>query len=264
LYKPKKFTLGKKPVSILKLIPNIVTILGLCIGFSAIRFALDSKWELAVLFIIIAAVIDGIDGTIAKILNATSSFGAELDSLCDFVNFGITPVLITYLWIFNDYSIKVISWGAVLLFSVCTVLRLARFNTLASSASEDKALSKFIIGVPSPAGAMLALFPIAFEFHLSEYTGFSFHSHPFIIAFYQSIVGILMASRLPTYYLKNISVQPHNLWFTFIILGIIVISVFLYPWISLPFIGLVYVCSFPFSYISWKKLIAQTSSNNLS
>ncbi len=252
--KNRRISFNNRPVSLLKLIPNIITIVGLCVGMSAIRFAIDAKWEQAVMCIIIASIIDAIDGKIARLLNSTSTFGAELDSLCDAINFGIAPVLVTYFWTFNDYSLKVISWATVLLFSVCAVLRLARFNTMAISATEDKILSGFFVGIPAPAGAILALIPLIHEFNLQEYTNFSFMPHPLIIAIYQSFIGFLMASKLPTFSIKNIAVEPKNLWLWLIFSGIIVISVFLYTWIVLPLIALIYMGSLPFSYLSYRKL----------
>ena len=259
--KNRRINFRNRPVTFLKLIPNIITIIGLCTGFSAIRFALDSKWEFAVLCTIFASILDGLDGKIARLLNSTSTFGAELDSLCDAINFGVAPVLVTYLWTFNDYSIKVVSWATVLLFTVCMVLRLARFNTMAISASEDKILSGFFIGIPAPAGAILALAPLIHEFYLKEYTNFSFMPHPLIIAVYQCIIGFLMASKLPTYSIKNLSVDPKNLWLWLILSGIAVISIFLYTWVLLPLIALLYIFSLPFSYLSYKKL---RDSTNLS
>lgn len=252
----KKFIWQNKPVSVLKLIPNILTIVGLCIGFSSVRFALDAKWEQAVLCIIVAAIVDGIDGKVARLLNATSVFGAELDSLCDFINFGVAPVLVTYLWLFNEYSIKLISWGSILFFSTCMALRLARFNTMAISVQENKALRGFFVGIPAPAGGILALLPLICEFDLSEYLGFSFRSHPLFLALYQSVIAILMASRIPTISLKDISVLPHNLWLLMLSTAIIVIALFLYTWIILPIFAVLYLCSFPFSYLSVKKISA--------
>lgn len=259
--KSKRFIWQNKPVSVLKLIPNIITMVGLCIGFSAVRFALDAKWEQAVLCTIVAAIVDAIDGKLARFLNATSVFGAELDSLCDFINFGTAPVLVTYLWIFNDYSIKLISWGSILFFAVCMALRLARFNTMSISAQENKALRGFFVGIPAPAGGILALLPLICEFDLSEYIGFSFRSHPMFLAFYQSIVAILMASRIPTISLKDISVSPHNLWLLMLCTALIVISLFLYTWIILPIFGVLYLCSLPFTYLSAKKISASFVKN---
>jgi CDP-diacylglycerol--serine O-phosphatidyltransferase len=143
LKKPRRIL---KPVPIAKLIPNILTLIGLVVGVSSIRFALDSRWEMAVYCVVIATVIDGLDGKIARMLNATSHFGAELDSLCDFVNFGVCPALLTYLWSFQQYEFKVISWAAMMIFVVCMGIRLARFNTMALNPAETKQSKCFLPG----------------------------------------------------------------------------------------------------------------------
>jgi CDP-diacylglycerol--serine O-phosphatidyltransferase len=252
----RKIKWSNQPVSFLKIVPNLLTISGLCIGFSAIRFAMDQKWEIAALCVVIASLIDGIDGKVARLLNASSTFGAELDSLCDFVNFGITPVIITYLWIFNDYSIKVFSWSVVLFFTICTSIRLARFNTMAISANEDRIFSNYFIGIPAPAGALLALLPLINEFEIKEYTSFSFHSHPFIIGIYQCIIGVLMASRIPTISLKKVTINPKYISLILGLSGAFVISMILLTWIVIPILAIIYIFSIPFSYYSAKKLIS--------
>lgn len=249
----KKFKWQKQPVNFLKLIPNILTISALCIGCTSIRFALDAKWEQAAFCIVIAAILDGIDGRVARFLNATSTFGAELDSLCDFINFGLSPVLITYLWIFNQYSIKLISWGVVLFFATATALRLARFNTMAFSPLEDKTFSKFNIGIPSPAGALLAILPLINELEMKDYTGFSFHAHPLMIGLYQSIVAFLMVSTVPTFSPKNISIQPKRMGIVLIFVAANLIMIFLHTWVMLPIYGLIYLLSIPYSYRQWKE-----------
>jgi CDP-diacylglycerol--serine O-phosphatidyltransferase len=123
LKKPRRLL---EPVPITKLIPNILTLIGLVIGVSSVRFALDSKWEMAVYCVLIATIIDGLDGKIARMLNATSHFGAELDSLCDFVNFGLCPALLIYLWSFQQYEYKVISWASIMFFIVCMGIKARR------------------------------------------------------------------------------------------------------------------------------------------
>jgi CDP-diacylglycerol--serine O-phosphatidyltransferase len=253
--KIKKFRLNSEPISFVKIIPNILTIMGLCVGFSSIRFAIDAKWEAAAFCVLVAAFIDGIDGKIARLLNASSRFGAELDSLCDFANFGIAPVMITYLWIFDDYSIKVFSWSIVLFFTICTSIRLARFNTMALNSSEDKIYSNFFIGIPAPAGAILAILPLIHEFEIKEYTGFTFHSHPVIIGIYQCIVAILMASRLPTYSLKKLKIEPKYVSSILGLFGALLITLILLTWIVVPIIALIYVLSMPLSYIKAQKLL---------
>ena len=134
--------LPTKPVPFTRLLPNIVTLIGLIIGVSSIRFALDSRWETAVYCTLIATIIDGVDGRVARMFNATSHFGAELDSLCDFVNFGLCPAILLYLWSFQQYEYKVISWASIMLFVVCMAIRLARFNTALVAPKDGRFLSK--------------------------------------------------------------------------------------------------------------------------
>lgn len=125
-------------IPLYKLMPNIVTILGLCIGITSIRYALDGKWTMAVGLIVIAAILDGIDGRLARLLNSTSKFGAELDSLVDVINFGVAPALINYLWILHEIPYKGVGWAVVLIYSACSTIRLARFNSNLDDAESKK------------------------------------------------------------------------------------------------------------------------------
>ena len=260
--KTKKHKIKKGPVSLLKLVPNIITLIGLCIGLGAIRFALDEKWENAVLCTIVAACIDGVDGKIARLLNASSIFGAELDSLSDFINFGITPVLVTYLWIYDDYGIKVVSWSAVMMFTICTALRLARFNTMTMSDKENKIMNNYFVGVPAPIAAILALIPLINEFDLKYLTGFSFRAHSLFIAFYQFGLAILLASKIPTYSIKNVSIEPKNLLILFIALTVSTIALFLYTWLIIPIFAIIYLITIMHSYNSYYKITKNLNGNS--
>lgn len=256
-----KIKWDKGKISLVRLIPNILTISGLCIGLSAIRFAVAEKWELSIVCIVIASFIDGIDGRIARLLDSASTFGAELDSLCDFVNFGIVPVLVTYLWIFDDYGIKVFSWSVVLFYAVCTSIRLARFNTMAITKVEDKVYNNFFIGIPAPAGALLALLPLINELDMKYTTGFSFQSHPFIIGIYHCTIGLLMASRIPTYSFKKITISPKDFALILAVSAILVITLFLFPWFMLPILGVAYIASIPFSYRAAQKMLDMSTQD---
>ena len=140
----------------------MVTIAGLCCGLSAMRFAIDGRFETAVTLLVASAVIDGMDGRIARLLNSTSTFGAHLDSLSDFVCFGVSPAIVLYMW--KLYTLRGIGWAMVLFFAVCCVLRLARFNTNLDDELVEPWQKKFFTGVPAPAGAMLALMPLVASF----------------------------------------------------------------------------------------------------
>lgn len=237
----------KKPIPFTKLLPNIVTLVGLIIGVSSIRFALDSAWEKAVYCILIATIIDGLDGRVARMLNATSHFGAELDSLCDFINFGFCPAMLVYLWSFQQYEYKVISWSAIMFFVVCMAIRLARFNTaIVETNEEQKEDSRFFIGVPAPCGAILALTPIILDFEVTAMISeFNIRNHTLFINLYIIIIALLLASRFPTISLKKIQITPEYLSFSMIISAIVIILAVIYPWYALPSAAIMYIISIP-------------------
>lgn len=252
--KAKKSRWKKGPVSLIKLIPSFITLIGLCIGLSSIRFSFDEKWENAVLCILIAALFDSLDGRIARLLKASSTFGAELDSLADFLNFGLAPVLVTYLWILDDCKVKVVSWGAVMFFAICASIRLARFNSMALDINLNQSiLKKYFIGVPSPIAAILALLPLINEFDLIEYTNFSFRNHGYTIAIYQTIIALLMASSIPTFAFKDLKIERKNLLLLVIGFSVLSIIIYIYTWLVVPALAFIYLLFLPISYISWKR-----------
>lgn len=236
-----------KPVPFTKLLPNVVTLVGLIIGVSSIRFALDSAWEKAVYCILIATVIDGLDGRVARMLNATSHFGAELDSLCDFINFGLCPAMLLYLWSFQQYEYKVISWASIMLFVVCMAIRLARFNTaIVETDKKTKEDPRFFTGVPAPCGAILALIPMILDFDVTAMVSeFSVRNYTLCINLYIVIIALLLASRLPTVSLKNIQIRPEYLSLSMIISAIVIIVAVIYPWYTLPSAAIIYILSIP-------------------
>jgi CDP-diacylglycerol---serine O-phosphatidyltransferase len=236
-----------KPVPFTKLFPNVVTLVGLIIGVSSIRFALDSAWEKAVYCILIATVIDGLDGRVARMLNATSHFGAELDSLCDFINFGLCPALLIYLWSFQQYEHKVMSWASVMLFIVCMAIRLARFNTAIVETDEKaKNNSKFFVGVPAPSGAILALIPMVLDFEITNFLPeVNVRNYTLCINIYIIIIGLLLASRFPTISLKRINVRPEYLSLSMILSSVVAIVAVIYPWYLLPIAAIMYLLSIP-------------------
>lgn len=243
----------RKPVSLVKMVPNIVTLFGLTVGVSSIKFALDGKWELAVLAVLGGGVLDGLDGRIARILNATSPFGKELDSLCDFANFGVAPSVIIYLWSVGSEEFKPISWACMLLFIVCSAVRLARFNI---TSAESEPLSKnFSIGVPAPAAAMLALTPIILDFEIGPKLDVVFRGHAFFINIYIACVSFLMAGRVPTFILKNLTIKPEYLSLFMIISALIIISLIIYTWYFLTLVSFLYIMSIPLSAFSAKRKI---------
>ncbi len=154
--RPLGFARGQVPVRVL--IPNIFTLVGLCAGLTAIRMGIEHRWDLAVAALVFAAFLDGIDGRVARLLKASSRFGAELDSLADFVNFGVAPAIIMFNWALED--LRSLGWIAVLVFAVCSALRLARFNVSLDQTDQPAWKSAFFVGVPAPAGAIILLLPI--------------------------------------------------------------------------------------------------------
>lgn len=243
-----------RSVPITKLIPNFVTLIGLVVGVSSIRLALDSKWELSVYCIIAAAIIDGIDGRIARMLNASTPFGAELDSLCDMINFGLCPAIIIYLWSFQQYEFRVISWAANLLFIVCMAIRLARFNTTIND--ESNILAKhFFTGVNAPCGALLALLPMIIDFSVSKLVHFTFRDHTLLINFYILFVALLLPSKLSTLSSKNFSISPKFLYLSMMVAAIVIVFTFIYTWYALTLLGVLYLLSIPYTeYLSRKML----------
>jgi len=228
------------------ILPNLLTIIGVCLGISSIKFAIDANYSLAVIFIVFASILDALDGRIARLIKGTTEFGKELDSLTDFVSFGIAPAFILYFWELKNYG--KIGWAITLIFSVCCVLRLARFNL--TKISEDAEWKQnYFEGVPSPAGAGLALLPLVYE--LSELK-FSIDLKN-LIPVYIVIVALLLISKIPTYSLKKIKISSELSIFLLFGIVVIFISLTFFTFESLLVIGGIYLLSIPLSLYSYKK-----------
>jgi CDP-diacylglycerol---serine O-phosphatidyltransferase len=217
------------------LIPNLVTLLGLCAGLTAIRYALDDRFEIAAALIVLAALIDGMDGLLARKLNAASSFGAELDSLSDFVCFGVAPGIVV--WHFALSSLPGIGWLCVLVFSLCCCLRLARFN-VSRDAPPPPGRAHFV-GVPAPAGAMLGLFPVFLA--LSGLTRTA--DWPLLVAPWIAFVGLLMISRLPTLSPKGLRVARRNAPVVFVGVAVFAGLLVMRPWAVLAICCALYIAA---------------------
>jgi CDP-diacylglycerol--serine O-phosphatidyltransferase len=227
------------------LLPNILTLAGVCLGISSIKFSIDGNYSLAVIFIILAAVLDALDGRIARLIKGTSEFGKELDSLTDFVSFGIAPVFILYFWELNKYG--KLGWAITLIYSVCCVLRLARFN-LTKVDNKQLWKSNYFEGVPSPAGGILILMPLFFE--LSDLNlAFNIKS---LTPYLTVSIAILLVSKIPTLSLKKISISPKATVFILLGIGIIFISLLNNPFETLLTLSLIYLISIPVSFIMYK------------
>ncbi|MEQ9115340.1 MAG: phosphatidylcholine/phosphatidylserine synthase [Rickettsiales bacterium] len=236
---------GYQDLSVYRLVPSIVTIIALCMGLTSMRYALDSKWEQSLLLLIIAAFLDGMDGRIARFLNVTSDFGAQLDSLADFVNFGVVPAVTIYLWSLNDIEIKGVGWGFVLVYAVCMALRLARFNTM--DEEDIRRSEKYFFGVPAPFGAMLIILPMMLSFISREV---DFAAHPIFVGVYMLVIGFAMASRIPTFSIKKMHVSKDNVTIVLAFFGFLVAAIIIHPWMTFSVICALYILSIPFSF--WK------------
>lgn len=225
-----------------QLLPNMVTIMALCTGLSAIRFALMGQWEISVIAILIAAVLDALDGRLARFLGSVTEFGAELDSLSDFISFGVAPSIVIYLFTLHQW--KGFGWGISLFFSTCMALRLARFNVhrLAPIPPSPSSGIAFLTGVPAPAGAFLALFPLMLTF---VFEGYIFHMAFF--ALFMVGTAFLMISRLPTFSLKKIHLPYRAMPTALLGAALLVAALFSAPWETLCFSGFLYLGSIPLS-----------------
>ena len=227
---------------LLKLLPNLVSILALCAGLTALRFAVAGNFTVAVWLVGAAAALDGLDGRLARMLKSESAIGAELDSLCDFVNFGVTPALILYLWDLRSESD--LGWIAVLVYAVCCMLRLARFNVGSRAVGEVAEKTSFI-GVPSPAGALLVLVPLYAAFA----TDHAVHAPPLLVAAWMVGIGALMISRVRTPSLKRIKIATDHARYVLVGLVAGVAALVTYPWVTLLVLCLAYLAGVLFLFL---------------
>jgi CDP-diacylglycerol---serine O-phosphatidyltransferase len=225
-------------LSVNRMVPNILTLLALCAGMTAIRFALNGNFQAAVYAIIVAGVFDGLDGRVARLLKATSRFGAELDSLSDFVSFGVAPAAVMYLWTMS--ALHSVGWAIVLFYAVCCALRLARFNTQLS-AEPAPATAGYFSGVPAPGGAGLVMMPMFASFEWGDWITRS----PYLGAVWISGIALLMISRIPTVSLKKFRIPHRFVMPTLLGIGLLAAFATTAPWPTLLLIGFMYVGSIP-------------------
>ena len=229
------------------ILPNILTLIGVCIGLSSIKFALDSKYEIAVIAIIFAALIDGLDGRIARLIKGTSKVGKELDSLTDVISFGVAPAFIMYFWSLNNLG--KFGWLLCLIYVVCVTLRLARFNVHSNEETSWK--DNFFEGVPSPAGGILVLMPLIYSLSELKFLNINYN---FIVPVFFILVSLLLISKVPTYSLKKI-VVPRTMTI-FLLFGIVLFFglLLIYTFNVMVVSGLVYLCLIPISFMHYIKL----------
>ena len=225
------------------LVPNLITLGAICSGLTGIRLAWEGRFELAIVAVVFAAVLDGMDGRVARFLKSTSSFGEQLDSLADFVNFGVAPALVLYLWTLKD--VRTFGWIIALVFAICGCLRLARFNVSLDDPDRPRWHVDFFTGVPAPAGAMLVLLPVYLGL-LGLEKGVAV---TFLSAAYMLLIGFLMVSNIPTWSGKRAGKRISRSMVVPVMIGLIlaVVVLFSYPWLVLSLVAIGYLATIPFS-----------------
>jgi CDP-diacylglycerol--serine O-phosphatidyltransferase len=231
------------------LLPNLITLLALCAGLTAIRLAVEDKLEWAVAAIVFAALLDGIDGRVARMLKGTSRFGAELDSLADFVNFGVAPALMLYFWGLHEMGNG--GWIAAMVFAICTGLRLARFNVMVDDPNKPLWAGNFFVGVPAPAGAITVLLPIYVYFLGMPRLAFV---APMTFV-YTLAIAFLMVSRLPVFSGKRMGkrVAPEMVLPVFVAVVLFFALLISYPWVVLTIGTVCYLASLPLGWLSYRR-----------
>lgn len=238
------------------LVPNAITVLAICAGMSALRFAILGRWEGAVLAVLIAGVLDGLDGRMARLLNGSSKFGAELDSLSDIVSFGVAPAIIMYTWVLRD--VKGVGWLIALIFTTAMALRLARFNTMSADENADEEEKRdYFSGIPAPAAAGLALWPMILYFQ----TEMDFLKNPIFCIIYMGIIAALMVSSVPTFSFKKLSINRE--YVLFYLLGISIFATLLvtHIWLTMSVVGLLYIMTIPIAVIYHRRKFGQKSND---
>ena len=238
-----------KPIPVRTLLPNLITLLALCAGLTAIRVAVENNIQLALAAIVFAALLDGIDGRLARMLKGTSRFGAELDSLADFVNFGVAPALILYFWGLHD--LKSAGWIAALVFAICAGLRLARFNVMIDDPNKPAWAGNFFTGIPAPAGAITVMLPIYLDL-LGVSGGLV---GVWVTFFYTLLIALLMVSRLPVFSGKRIGkrVPPEMVLPVFVFVVLFFALLVSYPWEVLSIGTFAYLACLPLGYWSYRE-----------
>ena len=237
------------------ILPNMLTLIGVCIGLTSIRFALDEKFEFAIIAIIFAALIDGLDGRIARLIKGTSKVGKELDSLTDMISFGVAPAFIMYFWKLN--TLGRFGWLVCLIYVICVALRLARFNV--NSNQDPSWKDNFFEGVPSPAGGILVLTPLIIS--LTDFNYIQLNYDVLVPAFF-IITSLLLISKFPSYSLKKIVIQRKAT--IFLLFGIVLFFglLLIYPFNIIAISAIIYLLILPISFIHYQKLKKQNQDKD--
>jgi CDP-diacylglycerol--serine O-phosphatidyltransferase len=247
-YRPEPKRRRFRQIPFRTLLPNLITLLALCAGLTGIRLAIEGKIEWAVYAIVFAAALDGIDGRVARMLKGTSRFGAELDSLADFFNFGVAPALILYLW--GLHELGNVGWIAAMVFAICAGLRLARFNVMIDDPNRPPWAGNFFVGVPAPAGAITVLLPIYVSFLGMPRLGFVAP----VTFLYTLAIAFLMVSRLPVYSGKRVGkrVAPEMVLLVFVLVVLFFAFLIAYPWWVLTIGTVIYLACLPLGWRSYR------------
>ena len=256
MQQPKKnFKIVPEKRSARVILPNMLTLIGVCIGLTSIRFALDEKYEFAIIAIIIAAVIDGLDGRIARLIKGTSKVGKELDSLTDMISFGVAPAFIMYFWKLNELGR--FGWLVCLIYVICVALRLARFNV--NTGGEPSWRDNFFEGVPSPAGGILVLTPLIFSMSSIELFKIDY---AIVVPIFFIVTSFLLISKFPSYSFKKIVIQRKAT--IFLLFGIVLFFglLLIYPFNVISVSALIYLCMLPISFFHYQKLKKQNEGQN--
>ena len=237
-----------RAIPVRTLVPNVITLLALCAGLTAIRLAAEGTLEWAVYAIVFAAILDGVDGRVARLLKGTSRFGAELDSLADFVNFGVAPGLTLYFWVLHEFRSG--GWIAAMVFAIAAGLRLARFNVMMDDPDRPAWAGNFFVGIPAPAGAITVLLPVYVNF--LGLPRLSFIAPVTLV--YTLAIALLMVSRLPVFSGKRIGkrVPPDLVLLMFVAVVLFFALLISYPWPVLTVGTLLYLISLPFGWLSYR------------
>ena len=238
------------------ILPNMLTLIGVCIGLTSIRFALDGKFEFAIIAIIFAALIDGLDGRIARLIKGTSKVGKELDSLTDMISFGVAPAFIMYFWKLN--TLGRFGWLVCLIYVICVALRLARFNV--NSNQEPSWRDNFFEGVPSPAGGILVLTPLIISITDFDYINLNYD---IVVPTFFIIISLLLISKFPSYSFKKIVIQRKTT--IFLLFGIVLFFglLLIYPFNVIAISSIIYLLMLPISFFHFQKLKKQHLDKNL-
>lgn len=250
-------SLRRRPLPLRVIAPNIITVLAMCTGVTAVRLAYEGRFELAAIMILVAGLFDGLDGRIARMLRGSTKFGAELDSLSDVVNFGVVPSFTLYFWVLKEGG--GFGWIAVLAFIICAALRLARFNTALDDPHQPAWKANFFTGIPTTIAAFLALMPMYMAFAL-DWEG---AKQPQLISIYLLVLAGLMVSRVPAFSFKKIRIERGSILFVLLGVGFAAAVLVSYPWGGLFGLGALYVATLPIAWRRHKKYEADQATGKL-